>query len=286
MTVREPPGQQIAVKRCHISMTSPWSVALLLSGLCLQALVWGADPPPQFTPEGVVGQARAGRLVPGALMTIYGRYLGPHPSDCSASAESLEAGYACETQVLIGDRPAQLLFVSEAQINFKVPLDSPPSDGAELRVVYRGQSSMPLTMRVGPEQTTISVDQPAHAGMPVWLQVELPSKYGTIHYPYILGLAGFGCNEVEVRRNGELLPPMPRSDTMPSVITFVGNICGSSGAASLSERSDRLPLHLLYDFRAPGTYEVRFTLRSMPFGTPSQAEFKVRSEWTAFEILP
>ena len=260
-------------------------VAFLFSCLCLQGLVWGADPPPQFTPEGVVGQARAGNLVPGAGMSIYGRYLGSSPSACAASADSLYAGNACDTQVLIGDKPAHLLFVSEGQINFKVPLDVPPSDGAELRVVYRGQSSLPLTMKVGPEKTTVSVDQPAYAGMPVWLKVELPFQYGTIHYPYISGLAGFGCNEVEVRRNGEPLPLIPPSNKMQSTRPFVGDICGIPGPESPADIG-RLPLHLLYDFRVPGTYEVRFTLRSMPFGAPSQTGFKARSEWTPFEILP
>jgi hypothetical protein len=273
------------MNRRHICMTSPQSVAFLFSGLCLQSLVWGADPPPQFTSDGVVGQARAGRLVPGALMSIYGRFLGPPASTCAPSADSLHAGNACDTQVLIGDKPAQLLFVSAGQINFKVPPDAPPSGDAKLRVVYRGQSSMPLTMQAGPEKTTVSVDQPAHAGMPVWLRVELPFENGTIRYPYVLGLAGFGCNEVEVRRNGQPLPLIPGSDRMQSPGAIVGNICGSAGTES-PPNNDRLPLHLLYDFGAPGTYEVRYTLRSTPFGGLSQPGFKVRSEWTPFEILP
>ncbi len=264
-------------------MISSRPMAFLFSGLCLQALVWGADPPPQFTPEGVVGPS-AGKLVPGATMSIYGRYLGSN--GCTVSADSRDAGNACDTQVLIGDKPAQLLFASEGQINFKVPLDVPPSDGAELRVVYRGQSSLPLTMRVGPEKTIVSVDQPAYAGMPVWLRVELPFENGTIHYPYLRGLAGFGCNEVEVRRNGESLPLISGSNWMRSPMVFNGNICGSYELESPPHIIGRLPLHLLYDFRAPGTYEVRFTRRSVPFGALSQTGFKVRSEWTPFEVLP
>jgi len=266
-------------------MISPRPVAFLFSGLCFQALVWGADPPPQFTPEGVVGQARAGTLFPGAGMSIYGQYLGPNPGACVASPDSLNAGNACDTQVLIGDKPAILQFVSEKQINFKVPLDVPPNDAAELRVVYRGQSSTPLIVKVGPEKTTASVEQPAYVGMPVWLKVELPSAYGTIHYPYLLGRAGFGCNEVEVRRNGQPLPLIPEANTNRSIAVFVGNMCGSSGSESPTAVIGRLPLHLLYDFRTPGTYEVRFTLRSDPFVATSQTGFKVRSEWTPFEIL-
>ena len=203
------------INRRHICMISLRPVAFLFSCLCLRTVVWGADPPPQFTPEGIVGQARAGRLVPGGGMSIYGRYLGPPAGGC-VSADRLYAKNICDTQVLIGDKPADLLFVSEKQINFKVPLDVPSSDAAELRVVYRGQSSTPLIVRVGPEKTIASVDQPAYAGMPVWLNVELPSAYGTIHYPYILGRAGFGCNEVEVRRNGQPLLPIPDSNSRRS----------------------------------------------------------------------
>jgi hypothetical protein len=215
-------------------------------------------------------------------MSIYGRYLGSN--GCAVSGNSSYASNPCDTQVLIGDKPAIVLFVSEGQINFKVPLDVPPSDGAELRVVYRGQASMPLTMEVGLEKTTVSVDQPAYAGMPVWLKVELPIAYGEIQYPYVFGLAGFGCNEVEVRRNGEPLPLTPVSNRAQSLRVFVGPICVSSGIES--PPAGRLPLHLLYDFHVPGTYEVRFTLRSMPFVGPSQSGFKARSEWTSFEILP
>jgi IPT/TIG domain len=266
-------------------MISPGPLAFLSFGLCLPALIWGADPPPQFTPEGVAGGgAKARILVPGAGMSIYGRYLGSRPSDCAASGNGIYASNVCDTQVLIGDKPAELLFVSETQINFKVPLDALPSDAAELRVVYRGQSSMPLTMKVGPQKTTVSVDQPAYADMPIWLRVELPFQYGVIRYPYSFGLAGFGCNEVEVRRNGESLPLIPGSSALGSPGTFVGPLCASYGPSS--HIVGRLPLHLLYNFRAPGTYEVRFTLRSEPFGAPSQTAFKVRSEWTTFEVLP
>jgi len=268
-------------------MTSPRPVAVLLSGLCLQAVVWSADPPPQFTPEGVVrGPGAARRLVPGTNVSIYGSYLGSRSSGCAATPGGLYAGNPCDTQVLIGDKAAILLFVSPKQINFKVPLDVPPSDAVDLRVVYRGQVSIPLKMQVGPERVTISVNQPAYAGMPVWLKVELPFEYGAIHYPYILGLAGFGCNEVEVRKDGDSLPLKPGSEQMPSSVAFVGNICGSSGIASRPDIVGRLPLHVLYDFGTPGQYEIRYTLRSEPFGALQPTGFKTRSEWTPFEILP
>ena len=230
-------------------MISPRPVAFLFSGLCLQALLWGADPPPQFTPEGVVGQAKAGILVPGAGMSIYGRYLGSTASGCAASADNRYASNACDTQVLIGDKPALLLFVSERQINFKVPLDVPPSDGAELRVVYRGQSSMPLTMQVGPEKTTVSLDGVARVDGPVWIHVELPGSLG-LSYPQMSNPWDFGCTRFEVRKDGNLLPPLSHP---PVGGIYNGPPCpGEISLRNTDGAKSRLPLHLQYRFTDPG----------------------------------
>jgi hypothetical protein len=101
--------------------------------------------------------------------------------------------------------------------------------------------------------------------------VELPlNQTGKIRYPYILGTAGFGCNVVEVRRNGMALKQIPQADWFKGGITIGGNMCGSYGVDTQPGLADRLPLHLLYRFDKPGTYEVRLN----------------RSAWTPIEILP
>lgn len=260
--------------------------SLTLAAL-LGSLAWGADPAPEITAAGVVrGVRTVGILVPGADgMSIYGRHLGPD-GGCVGTANPTYPTELCGTQVLIGDRPAELLYVSEKQINFKVPQDSPENGTVDLRVVFKGQSSAPLIMQVGFEKTTVSLDQPAHTDMPVWLKVELPFQWGSIRYPFVLGPAGFGCNEVEVRRNGTVLDLLPGSNWARHGMTFSGNICGSYALPSEPRAVDRLPLHLLYRFDTPGTYEVRFTLRTGPSGMSPQAEIRAQSEWTPIEILP
>ena len=189
-------------------------------------------------------------------------------------------------QVLIGDKPAGLLFVSEKQINFKLPQDSPETGSVELRVVRTGESSAPVAMEAGFEKTTVSLEEPAYTGMPVWLKVDLPLESGTIRYPYILGPAGFGCNEVEVRRGGRALTLDPGSNWMRYGGSFSGNICGSYAAAGASNRTGRLPLHLLYRFDRPGAYEVRLSVWDRPPGFGPPGTLRARSEWTPFEILP
>lgn len=264
-------------------MTTWRPVAYLLLGFA----AWAADSPPEFSAAGVARGARPARMVvPGTYLTIYGRNLGPPPGECAADVPP--APYpveACGTQVLIGAIPAPLIFVSDKQINLLVPADSPSGGSVEIRVVYRGLSSLPVAMQAGFEKTTVSLEGPAYAGMPVWLKVELPAELeGSVHYPSALGPAGFGCNEVEMRRNGQPLPWVPGSDWYRYGMTFAGPICGWY---SRGGHPGRLPLHLLYSLDAPGTYEVRYTLRSAPLGAPGQqAEFRARSEWTAIQILP
>jgi hypothetical protein len=121
--------------------------------------------------------------------------------------------------------------------------------------------------------------------MGVWLKVDLPFKYGQIDYPYLPGRAGFGCNDVEVRRDGKLLPQIPGSNWMRGGVIFNGNICGSLAWGKPLAVAGRLPLHRLYRFDVPGVYEVRYIGRSVPLGGQPGTEFRVRSEWTSIEVL-
>jgi hypothetical protein len=267
---------------------------------------WGADPPPEFTAARVSrGGITVKILVPGVRMSIQGRHLGPPGTGCYGSADPqrretlnprrLDKRFVdtlifptelCGVQVFVGDKAAGLMYVSGGQIDFKIPQDSPESGSADLRVVYLGQSSAPVTMEAGFEKTTVSLEQPAYTGMPVWLKADLPLDSGAIQYPYYLGPAGFGCNEVEVRREGKLLTPMPGSSWMQSGFGGGGAICGSYSAAFASKHLGRLPLHLLYRFDAPGTYEVRLTLLGDPPGFGPPGDIRGRSEWTPIEVLP
>jgi len=246
----------------------------------------GADPPPQFTAAGVAGGSQPARkVVPGAFLTIYGEHLGPAQTQCIPPAGSPRPTMLCDTQVLVGYETADLLYVSNTQINLRVPDDAPKDGTVELRVIYNGQSSLPVTVTAGLEQTTVSLDGPAYAGMPVWLKVEAPSQFASIRYPFTLGPADFGCNQVEMRRDGRMLPMQPGSDWARYGITISGFICGS---ISLDRQvsGGRLPIHLLYRLD-PGVYEVRYTLRSGPAGiTAPGPEIRVQSEWTRIEILP
>jgi len=174
--------------------------ALLPFGLLLSAYAWSADPPPEFTAARVLrGSVSAQILVPGVRMSIQGRHLGPSGTGCHGSADPqlretlnprrLDKRFVdtlifptelCGVQVFIGDKAAGLITVSDGQIDFKIPQDSAESGSVDIRVVYMGQSSAPVNMAAGFEKTTISLEQPAYTGMPVWLNADLPLESGPI----------------------------------------------------------------------------------------------------------
>lgn len=267
---------------------------IVLLAVFSAGLAHAADPP-QFPAAGVTAPI----LAPGAGVSIYGTHLGPFPG-CAAKPDpqlretvnpnnpgpqfanlSVYPTELCGVRVLVGDKPAGLLYVSEKQINFKVPQDSAESGTVELRVVAQGQSSAPVEMPAGFGKTTISLAEPAYTNLPVWLKVDLRFGLGHVSYPYLLGPAGFGCNEVEVRRDGHLLPVLPGSNWMRYGMSYSGPPCGNYGPLD-GRAVDRLPLHLLYRFDAPGVYEVRYTLRDSAFGRNG---IRAQSDWTTVEIL-
>ncbi|HYL78005.1 MAG TPA: IPT/TIG domain-containing protein [Bryobacteraceae bacterium] len=259
----------------------------LLALVLLVIAVASADSPPAFTAAGLArGDRPAKSVVPGTYLIIYGTNLGPAPGQCRETRpQSTYPKEYCGTQVLLGDMPAELLYVSDKQINFKVPLDAPKSGTVDVRVVYKDQSSQPVTMRAGSNWVTVSLDGPAYTDMPVWLKIDVPFE-GAVGYPSVFGPAGFGCNMVEARRNGQRLPLLARPDWAWYPIRIGGNICGPY-ATGTKMRSDRLPLHLLYRLDVPGEYEVRYTLRKTPPRVvPDQVDLRARSEWTPIQVLP
>jgi hypothetical protein len=272
------------------------ALSLLPAALPAEVPVFGAG---RVLPS---GGDRPIPLAPGLLISIYGSHLGPL-AGCQGYADSqhretpsplrpkqmfqetlIYPPILCDTQVFVGTLPAGLLYVQEGQINFKVPQETPITGTAELRVVYRGQGSLPVSLPLGLESTTLSLETPAAVGMPVWLKVSAFGWDQSIQYPFDIRPANFKCTEVEVRRNGVQLPRIASPDTqIRGGIAMNGPICGVLGLPTESHHLGRIPLHLQYRFDRPGTYEVRYTLRN-EWRTEDPAD--LQSAWTPIEILP
>jgi hypothetical protein len=138
----------------------------------------------------------------------------------------------------------------------------------------------------------ISLERPAAVGLPVWLKIPASNRVETF-YPFWLGLpASFGCKQVEVRRNGQMLPviaDLAAQQKSSGITAMRGNPCGSvlnelnMGPAGATHPA-RLPLHLRYRFDQPGVYEVRYTPTTEQFSFPPGPA--VWTAWTPIEIQP
>lgn len=234
------------------------------------------------------------------LFSIYGQDLGPQQS-CEGRADpasretpdprrategiiidtSVFPRQLCAVQVFVGTEPAGLLYVQEKQINFKVPQNLPLQGTVELKVVFQDRSSSGVQLEVGVDRPKLSLEGVARVGGPVWIRVELPYGLGTVAYPGGPPPLDFGCNQVEVRRNGT---PLARTSLVSRQgVAGPGNGCGNDLAYPGSARahSGRLPLNLQYRFDEAGVYEVRYArLRSI-----FSQEIRTQSDWTKIDIL-
>jgi hypothetical protein len=209
------------------------------------------------------------------IVTIYGEHFagcslpipqnGPYPIE------------ACGLRVLVGASPAGLLYVGEKQINLKIPAHAPAEGTAPLKVCVRDVCSDPVTFRFSSHKAYIAVQGTAYVHMPVWIEADQPMPYD-IFYPYLTWPWDFGGYQLEVRRNGKLLPQIKPTPT--------GGIAGGMTVAPTDSPRSRLPLHLLYHFDQPGTYFVRLTAwRIVPpeFRTHQVA---CQSDWTDVVVKP
>jgi hypothetical protein len=128
----------------------------------------------------------------------------------------------------------------------------------------------------------LSLERPAMVGMPVWLSVSAIGR--VVSYPLDIRPAGFWCDEVEVRRDGRLLPRIASLETQAfDGIVIGGLMCGSLGLPSATRHQGRIPLHLQYRFDRPGAYEVRYSFHK---DSPSESPPTLQSAWTRIDILP
>jgi hypothetical protein len=103
----------------------------------------------------------------------------------------------------------------------------------------------PTTAPTSISTFTIAIDQPAYVGQPIWVRaVDGPQR--NIRYPFRAAAGDIGCNRLEVQHNGVLLKRRPVHGVFQG-----GILCGS--AAPQGSPMYRLPLHVLYEFKSPGT---------------------------------
>lgn len=204
------------------------------------------------------------------ILEVYGSNLASEPSYVRpAVVPALEM---CGVRVLLGSVPAELLYVSSRQINFKIPAGAPTETFVPLRVCAGVVCSTPVPMWFSTRTALLSLERPASVHMPIWIHVDPPPPY-FLSYPCWSGPWMPPGYELEVRRRGGLMAPIPQPPPPPNWDETAAQGCGDRTARS------SLPLHLLYPFDEPGAYSVRFTARE-------QNRILYRSEWTGFVVGP
>lgn len=120
----------------------------------------------------------------------------------------------------------------------------------------------------------ISITSPAYSGMPIWVSVDTPNP-NKIHYPSSTAPSDFGCNTLEVKHGSTLLTP----GVHPKPAGVNGAVCGWVSAPDSPE--SRLPLHIQYPLKEPGTYLVRYTRYGFRFQKGhSVTPILEQSDWT------
>jgi hypothetical protein len=126
----------------------------------------------------------------------------------------------------------------------------------------------------------VRIAEPAYTDLPVWVQADLPEIL-TAHYPYHEDPGSFGPNQIELKRDGQVLTPAI-FPTVPSAGGILGGWIAPAGSPT-----NRLPLHLKYSLDTPGIYSVRWIVvrREISSGTKQFSQITLaQSEWLTFEL--
>lgn len=129
--------------------------------------------------------------------------------------------------------------------------------------------------RIKVVQHSVTVDQPAYAGEPIWIHTE---PTGKVHYPFRTGIGDFGCNRLELMHDGKMLSPRKLKIWGDAS----GILCG--WVAPPNAPTDRLPLHVRFQSLRSGQYAVRWISEVPDLSKGRPQVFDIASDWTTFVI--
>jgi hypothetical protein len=248
----------------------------------LTFVVCALGQPPSFHPRDIRphGAAEPHPLLPGMLVWIFGENLGPPCGVENSMDPRTYKTTLCGVRVLFGGIEAKLLFTGPKQINLIAPDHPWENETVNVQVVNEDGASAVVPAPFGVNRPVLSLAAPAFAGMPVWVHVEEPWGKGWLRYPHWTEPWEIASGRFDVRFAGSDLATLPLLPYQPTASLQMGNV-GLPHEPPAAYRN-RAPLHLVYAFDRPGTYEVRYTeMRWNPGGAPTVYQ---QSEWTPIEV--
>ena len=225
-------------------------------------------------------------LQPGEAIEIYGTNLGP-ATWCGVQLPPVAPfpTEACGVSVTVGGIAAGLRYVGSKQINVDLPRELP--DGpAPVRICVQNVCSEPVVKEFSTHTAFLSAAGPLYAGMPLWIEVGVPSPYRfaypcrpdpwDFHGLRMDSMTAVDDYRMEVRRNGVPLDEAPAPNIERGWPAKMGCMSGIGG---ISGSSARFPLHLAYRIDAAGTYSIRLTCTR-------DSKVVMESAWTDIEVQP
>jgi hypothetical protein len=225
-------------------------------------------------------------LHPGDAIEIYGTNLGPSPQ-CGVQLPPVAPfpTEACGVTVTAGGIAIGLRYVGPKQINVDLPKELP--DGpAPVQVCVQNVCSEPVVKEFSTHTAFLSAAGPLHAGMPLWIEVGVPSPYRfaypcsvdpwDFHGRQMDGITAVDDYKMEVRRNG-----VPLAEAPAPKIGLAGwdAKMGCMSGFGMGGSSTRFPLHLAYRIDDAGTYSIRLTCTR-------DSKVVMQSAWTDIEVEP
>ena len=223
----------------------------------------------------------AGAVSPGEVVTIFGANLGPMQMtsmqiDQTRHASSVLAG----TQVFFDGVPAPLLYVSSAEVGAVVPFGAAGSS-AQVKVVYQGQSSDPITVQVVLAAPALFAQDGSGGGPGAILNADgslnswdKPADRGSIVTLYATGLGQInpqGDDGVVTARTSLATPLLPVEvliDGQLAEISYVGSAPGM--VEGVYQINARIP-----DTTSPN-YGVPIIVKTGEFSSPTTICMNVR----------
>jgi hypothetical protein len=165
------------------------------------------------------------------------------------------------------------------QINFQVPADVDAEGEVLIQVCVAATCSEAVNVPFTNKDILLRVEGKAYVHMPLWVDFTIPLN-DSFGYPASPCPWDFGGFQIEVRKDGHLLPasPMPKCTDVDLVGT-------PSAIRVRTGGSHRLPVHLYHIFHSPGEYELRM---SGPLFTPdlSKVSRTGYSDWIHVTVEP
>ena len=161
----------------------------------------------------------------------------------------------CGVRVLLDEEPVPLIYVSVGQINFVVPGARQFGEKVVIRVVRTGASSIPVSLKFGPDRMWLYQEEAAYTGMPVWVRIyNVSDGKRPVELPFGIPLMwpSAKCPHIEVKFNDAPLPELTIK-IPPRQLAYSGPACPSPPVPDRQTLAGRIPLHLRYRMDRPGT---------------------------------